>query len=116
MTSAPRLAVPLVVSLLVVPLALLRPQEGRSQTPGTTDDAPAAPAVPPTIDLGTLERAYRAETDERRRSKLVLEMAGAPGSADLLSRIVDRDPSDDVALTATYALRRARLGELVRGL
>lgn len=111
MTSAPRP----VVSLLVV-LALLPAQQGRSQVAATTDDAPAPAAVPTTVDVKALERAYRAESDERKRHKLVLELGGAPGATDVLSHIVDSDPSDDIALTASYALRRARMGEVVRGL
>lgn len=98
---------------LVVPLLTLWEPAGHTQLGGATDDAPLPVA---TADLPALERAYRAETDERRRSKLVSELASLNGANEVLARIIETDPSDDVALTATYALRRAKVGEIVRGL
>src|SRR5262245_4277084 len=83
--------------------------------PANTDDAPAV-APPPRVDLSALERAYHAERDDRRRARVAADMAGLPGSAELLTHIVETDPSDDVALAATYALRRATLGGLVHAL
>jgi hypothetical protein len=97
-------------------MVLLPVPPGRSQTtPAATDDPRPSPLG---TDLASVERAYRGERDERKRHKLVQDMAflSMPGAAELLARIVETDPSDDIALTATYSLRRARLGEVVRGL
>jgi hypothetical protein len=40
-------------------------------------------------------------------------MAGLPGAADVLARIVRSDPSDDVALPAAYILRRVAMANIV---
>jgi tartrate-resistant acid phosphatase type 5 len=108
MMPAPRLALP---PLVLLSLAI--GSAAQTQPTAATDDAPP-PA--PAADLPALERAYRTEPDDRKRNRLVQEMAGFSGAVELLGRIVETDPSDDVALTATYALRRAKLGEVVRGL
>jgi hypothetical protein len=104
--------------LASMPVALGEPPPVAAPPPPAevnTDDAPA-PAPPPRADLGALERAFRAERDDRKRGRLAQEMAALPGSGELLARIVESDPSDDVALAATYALRRVELGALVRAL
>jgi hypothetical protein len=83
----------------------------RSQPATSDDDQPRAVQGAP--DLAALERAYHAESDPSRRGHLVEALGGLPGAADLLARIVETDPSDDVALAAAYALRRAALGRVV---
>ena len=113
-------------AVLLTLLALVDPPPARSQakapvpagrtfaTPGAaTDDAPT---TAPAIDLATLERAYRGERSDRTRARLVQEMAGVPGALALLAQIVESDASDDVALTAAYALRRTMMGGLVASL
>ena len=81
----------------------------RSQPAASTDDETAPP--PPAADLAALERAYKAEPDANRRLRIVQQMAGLPGAADALARVVRSDPSDDVALAAAYILRRMVDGE-----
>jgi hypothetical protein len=80
-----------------------------AQTPTDDDEATAAPPKP---DAAALETAYRAEHSDKKRLKLVADIGG-PGTTDLLKMIVETDPSDDVALAAAYALRRAALGAVV---
>ncbi|MES1206801.1 MAG: hypothetical protein ABUS79_12765, partial [Pseudomonadota bacterium] len=97
-------------------------------TSAAVGQTPASPAAPPPgkalsadepepparIDLPTFERAYRAERDAPKRAALVQRLSGITGSADLLARILESDPSDDVALAAAYALRRAALGSVTQ--
>jgi tartrate-resistant acid phosphatase type 5 len=97
-------------SALVV---LVESPRARSQAEVPTDDAVATPAR---ADLAALERAYRAERDDKVRARLVQEMASAAVAPALLSQIVESDASDDVALVAAYALRRTMLSGLVGSL
>ena len=83
----------------------------RSQQPATTDDEPTPP--PAASDLAALEQAYKAEPEDKKRIRLVQQMAGKPGGSDALARVVSGDPSDDVALAAAYILRRAAMGKVV---
>lgn len=108
------------LSLIAVSAAFLSPpgvhgapDAGRTQPAATDDEAPPAP---PRVDISVFERAYRAETDDVRRRRLVTELGGVAGAAELLMKIVDTDKSDDVALAAVYALRRASLGVVVGAL
>jgi len=82
----------------------------RAQMPTDDDDTPAA-ARP---DTTTLEAAYRAERDDKKRARLVTDMG--PGAAPLLKTIVETDPSDEVALAAAYTLRRNAVGAVVTSL
>jgi len=99
---------------LVVTVALT----AMTRTPGaaafepeaTADDEPARPAAG---DGKALEQAYRTEPDDKQRTALVQRLAGAPGGAEILARIVADDPSDDVALTAAHILRRMAVGKVV---
>ena len=105
-------AIPTVAALLTL-AGLVDAPPARSQAGVTTDDATAAPRP---ADLAQLERLYRAERGGKTRAHLVGQMAGLPGAVALLTQIVETDPSDDVALAATYALRRTSLGGLVGSL
>ena len=96
--------------LATVARAQTRPPAG----PHPTEDEPAVSTPPSPRDVAALERAYRAEPDDRRRTVLVGQMTGLPGAAEILARIVEQDRSDDVALAAAYALRRAAVGNVVR--
>ena len=90
-------------------LALLAVGRVRSQpTPAIGTET----AMPP-VSLATLEKSYREETDDNKRAKIVRKIAALPDSADILARIVTDDRSDDVALAAAHALRRATLGRVV---
>jgi hypothetical protein len=103
-------------SALALVAALAAAADAQAPAPGAADDddemAPPAPA--PASTLAALERAYRAEVDDRKRVVLVGQMTGLPGAGELLARIVEQDRSDDVALAAAYALRRAAVGNVVR--
>ncbi len=101
--------------LSLTALALFTAPAARSQL-GVSTDEPPAPAAPPTVDLASLERAYRKEGSERGRARLVLEMAQLPAAAPLLGQIVASDPSDDVALAAAYGLRRLAMAPVIAGL
>jgi tartrate-resistant acid phosphatase type 5 len=79
--------------------------------PAATTDEEEAP--PPAPDLGALDKAYRAEPDDKKRAVLVRQIAAQPGATEVLSRIVAEDRSDDVALTAAYILRRIVVGKVV---
>jgi tartrate-resistant acid phosphatase type 5 len=85
-------------------------QRVASQPAAPTDDE--APP-PPAGDLATIERAYKAERDPNRRLRIVQQMAGVPGAAEALARVVRGDPSDDIALAATYILRRMTMANVV---
>ena len=85
-------------------------QRAVSQPAASTDDETVPP---PAADLAALERTYKAEADPNRRLRIVQQMAGLPGAADALARVVRADPSDDVALAATYILRRMVMGNVV---
>ena len=106
--SVPALAV--VLALALVAGFALDPF-ARSQQPATTDDEPTPP--PAASDLAALEQAYKAEPEDKKRIRLVQQMAGLPGGSDALARVVSGDPSDDVALAAAYILRRAAMGKVV---
>jgi 3',5'-cyclic AMP phosphodiesterase CpdA len=71
-----------------------------------SDAATAAPSV------ATLEKAYREEQDDNKRAKIVRKLAALPGSTEVLRRVITDDPSDDVALAAAHALRRAAIGQV----
>jgi tartrate-resistant acid phosphatase type 5 len=101
--------------LSLAALALLGARPVLSQLGMSTDEATPAPSTSAS-DLATLERSYRAETSERVRARLVQAMAGLPGAAPLLTQIIEREPSDDVALTAAYALRRTTMAPLIGAL
>jgi tartrate-resistant acid phosphatase type 5 len=94
---------------------LVDARPARSQLGVSTDEA--APTPPPlSNDLATLERALRAEANERVRARLVQDMAGLPGAAPLLTQIIESERSDEVALAAVYALRRSTMGLVVGAL
>lgn len=76
----------------------------------TADDEPPRPAPG---DATALEQAYRNEPDDKKRIALVQRLSGAPGGSEILARIVVEDRSDDVALAATYLLRRLAVGKVV---
>src|SRR5437870_3409899 len=105
-----RLFGPLMRTLLVAVLATGTARAAAVDVESDSDDEPARPAAG---DAGTLEQAYRNEPDDKKRTALVQRMAGAPGAADLLARIVVEDRSDDVALTASHILRRMVVGRVV---
>jgi hypothetical protein len=92
--------------IAVAVVALLAVGRVRSQ-PAAND------AAPPPVSLATLEKSYREEADDGKRAKLVRKIAALPDSADVLARIVTDDASDDVALVAAQALRRAAVGRVV---
>jgi hypothetical protein len=106
--SVPALAVVLALGLVA---AFALDPFARSQQPATTDDEPTPP--PAAADLAALEHAYKAEPDDKKRIRLVQQMAGLPGGSDALARVVSGDASDDVALAAAYILRRAAMGKVV---
>ena len=81
--------------------------------PAATDDEKTGP---PPVDLAALERAYRAERNDRMRAHIAGDMGGIPAALPLLTEIVEKDPSDDVALAAAYAIRRTTVGALVGSL
>jgi hypothetical protein len=99
------LAAGLAASIALLPRAV-------SQPAASTDDE-TAPTPPPAADLAALERTYKAEPDPNRRLRIVQQMAGLPGAADALARVVRTDASDDIALAATYILRRMTMGNVV---
>jgi tartrate-resistant acid phosphatase type 5 len=106
---------------LLVALALSDSRPARSQVAASIDEpSVGAPTpAPRAIDLAALaalERSYRAETDERARVRLVQAMSWMPGAEPLLSWIIETERSEDVALAAAYALRRATLGVVVGAL
>ncbi len=76
--------------------------------PAATDDEETKRE--PATDVAALERAYQNEPDDKKRAALVHKLTGAP---TLLARIVREDRSDDVALSAAYALRRTVVGNVV---
>jgi hypothetical protein len=98
------LAVPALAALAGAPFA--------SAQPAATDDTQVAPAPPGPVDVATVERLYHAEPDAQKRVKLVQDMTWLPGAPEVLARIVESDPSDDVALQAAYAYRRVTIGGL----
>ena len=100
--SVPALAVVLALGLVA---AFALDPFAHSQRPITTDDEPTPP--PAASDLVALEKAYKAEPDDKKRVRMVQQMAGLPGGSDALARVVGGDASDDVALAAAYILRRA---------
>jgi hypothetical protein len=83
-----------------------------SQPAAAVPDDDATAEAPPQIDLAALERAYRAERNDKARARMVQDMSGLPGAVPLLTEIVEKDPSDDVALAAAYAVRRTSIGLL----
>jgi len=85
--------------------------DARAQALIEDDDAPPRTAQP---EAGALESAYRAEKDDKKRARLVADMA--PSAAPLLKSIVETDPSDEVALAAAYALRRNAVAGVVTSL
>lgn len=89
--------------------ALIAAGRVRSQPAPAAVEQPA----PAPVSLTTLEKSYRDEPDDSKRAKIVRRIASLPDSADTVARIVTDDPSDDVALAAAYALRRATVGRLV---
>ena len=50
------------------------------------------------------------------RAHIAGDMGGIPAALPLLTEIVEKDPSDDVALAAAYAIRRTTVGALVGSL
>jgi tartrate-resistant acid phosphatase type 5 len=104
-----------ITRVAVAALALLATRGARSQIAADSDDATAAAA--PTIDLATIERAYRAAAgSETLRLRLVEQLTWTAGAAPLLAQIVETDASDQVALAAAYALRRAQLAPVIGAL
>jgi hypothetical protein len=99
------LAAGLAASIALLPRAV-------SQPAASTDDE-TTPPPPPAADLAALERTYKTEPDPNRRLRIVQQMAGLPGAADALARVVRTDTSDDIALAATYILRRMTMGNVV---
>jgi len=95
--------------IAVAVVALIAVGRVRSQPAPASENATAAPPV----SLATLEKSYREETDDNKRAKIVRKIATLPDSADVLARIVTDDRSDDVALAAAHALRRATVGRVV---
>jgi hypothetical protein len=99
--------------LSIAASALFCSRAGQSQLGDSDDATPAAPG----IDLAAVERAYRAAHDnEQLRLRLVEQMTWVAGAAPLLAQIVESDASDQVALAAAYALRRAQLAPVIGGL
>ncbi|HET6146202.1 MAG TPA: metallophosphoesterase [Polyangia bacterium] len=98
--------------LSVVAAALFGSRVGRSQLADSDDAVPA----PPALDLPTVERAYRAATNEQARLRLIDQLTWIPGAAPLLAQIVETDASDQVALAAAYGLRRAQLAPVIGAL
>jgi hypothetical protein len=78
------------------------------------DEGPAAAPAP--ASLAQLETAYRAEADEKKRASLVGRMIDLPGAREVLLKILQTDPSDNVAFVAGNAWRRIVLGVAVGGL
>jgi hypothetical protein len=95
-------------------MAVVVATPARLQSQVSTDDE-AQPA-PPHDDLDQLDKAYRSETDEKKRAALVTKMTWLPGAQDILRRILATDPSDDVALAAGNAWRRPLLGGITGAL
>jgi tartrate-resistant acid phosphatase type 5 len=99
--------------LAVVALVLFAARAGRSQVADSDEAVPA----PTTLDLATVERAYRAAANnDQARLRLVEQLTWTPGAAPLLAQIVETDASDQVALVAAYALRRAQLAPVIGAL
>ena len=115
MASRRSIAVALASVVVTVFVIVALPSRLASQGVDTGDE-PTPVQVPPRKDLPQLEQAYRAEKDDRKRLRLVQEMSWRAGAADLLSNIVETDPSDDVAVAAANAWRRNVLGGVVRAL
>jgi len=110
---SPRPSVVIVAVAAAAAVAIAAPAHLRSQEADTADEV----VVPvPQMALPQLEQAYRAEKDDKRRVRIVQEMSWRAGAADLLSTIVENDPSDDVAVAAANAWRRNVLGGVVRSL
>ena len=116
--GAPRLSIRRATSIALLSIAasaLFCARAGRSQV-GDSDDAPPAAAAPG-VDLAAVEQAYRAANDnELTRLRLVEQLTWIPGAAPLLAQIIESDASDQVALSAAYALRRAQLAPVIGGL
>jgi tartrate-resistant acid phosphatase type 5 len=109
---------PAAVLIAVVALAgVVESQRAWSQVPlpGVSADDDKSPS-PPSADFVAMERAYRAERNDRMRAHIVGDMGGIVAAIPLLAEIVEKDPSDDVALAATYALRRTSVGALAASL
>jgi tartrate-resistant acid phosphatase type 5 len=104
-----RRAVRTAIAGLALAVSPLPGAPARGEPAATADDEPP----PPPSDLDALDKAYRAEPDDRKRAAVVRLIGGQPGAADVLTRIVAEDRSDDVALTAAYALRRIVVGKVV---
>jgi hypothetical protein len=99
--------------LSIAASALFHARAGQSQI-ADSDDAPAAARGG---DLAAAERSYRAATDnESVRLRVVEQLTWIPGAAPLLAQIIESDASDQVALAAAYALRRAQLAPVIGGL
>jgi tartrate-resistant acid phosphatase type 5 len=108
-TAAPSLVAACVAAFVAV---IAAPSRLQSQEADTADEV-----VPvPRMALPQLEQAYRVEKDDRKRVRIVQEMSWRAGAAELLSTIVENDPSDDVAVAAANAWRRNVLGGVVRSL
>ena len=99
--------------MAVVTLGLLISASRVRSQAESDDEAPAAAPTP--TNLAQLEKEYRAEADDRKRAALVSKMIGLPGAQELLLRILETDPSDDVAFVAGNAWRRIVLGAAVSG-
>ena len=101
------------VALLALTATVLVCSRGGRSQPADSDEAtPAQPG----LDLATVERAYRAAGNEQVRLHLVEQLTWIPGAAPLLGQIVETDASDQVALAAAYALRRAQLAPVIGAL
>ena len=99
--------------LSIAAAALFCARAGQSQVADSDDAPPAAHGV----DLAATERTYRAAKDnESVRLRVVEELTWIPGAATLLGQIVETDDSDQVALAAAYALRRAQLAPVIGAL
>jgi hypothetical protein len=92
-------------------VSLIDPSRALSQAEPTDD----VPAVSPPTTLAQLEKAYRAEADDKKRAAVVARMIDLPGAQDTLLRILQTDRSDDVAFVAGNAWRRLVLGSAVNG-
>ena len=86
---------------------LAAPSSLRSQVGDGDDEAPAPSARG---DIDQLEKEYQAEKDDKKRAALVSKMTWLPGAPEVLRRILQTDPSDDVAFAAGNAWRRVLLG------
>lgn len=99
--------------LSIAASSLFCARAGQSQV-ADSDDAQPAPGG---VDLAAAERTYRAAKDnESARLRVVEQLTWIPGAAPLLAQIVETDASDQVALVAAYALRRAQLAPVIGGL